>query len=152
MTFGVACLLGHVFLDPPYIRQTASTPNRRLKEVRSRNKSAHPIIVGYVGALYTSIVLGNHPVPVKQTENLFFFESHVRQDVTKRKLADGLRDLGFTVSQTEDQSSRVCSPRGNQVRSTLAGFSLIKASFQESKQDDDSFNRMSASPHGSAAR
>ena len=51
MTLGVA----HVFLDPPY---TAST---RLKEVRSRNKSAHRMIVGFVGALYTSIVLGNHP-------------------------------------------------------------------------------------------
>ena len=37
----------------------------RLKEVRSRNKSAHQIIVGYVGAVYTSILLGNHPVPPK---------------------------------------------------------------------------------------
>ena len=51
-----------------------------------------------MGALYKSIVLGNHPVPLKLIENLFFFFlSHVRQDVTKRKLADGLRDLGFPV-------------------------------------------------------
>ena len=55
MTLGVA----HVFLDPPY---TASTPKKRLKEVRSRKKSAHRMIVGFVGALYTSIVLCNHPV------------------------------------------------------------------------------------------
>ena len=45
-----------------------------------------------------------------RSESLFFFEIHVRQGVTKRKLADGLRDFGFTVLQTEDQSSRVCSP------------------------------------------
>ena len=30
--------------------------------------------------------------------------------VTKRKLAEDLRDLGLTVSQKEDQSTRVCSP------------------------------------------
>ena len=73
-----------------------------------------------------------------------------------RKLADDLRDLSFTVSQTGDQSCSVCSPCSNQVRSTRAGFSFIKASFQDSENDDDSFrflkNRMSASPHGSAAR
>ena len=44
-----------------------------------------------------------------RSESLFF-EIRVRQGVTKRKLADGLRDFGFTVLQTEDQSSRVCSP------------------------------------------
>ena len=85
--------------------QTASTPKSQLKEVRSRNKSAHRIIVGYLGAVYTSIVLGSHPVPVKlrgATENCFFFIESVRQNVTKRKLADDLRDLDFTVSQTED--------------------------------------------------
>ena len=54
-------------------------------------------------------------------------------------LANDLRDLGFTVSQTEDQSSRVCSPCSNQVRSTRARFSFIKASFQESEHDDDNF-------------
>ena len=72
-----------------------------LKEVRSRNKSANRIIVGYLAAVYTS----NHPVPVKlpgTTENCFFFIESVRQNVTKRKLADDLRDLDFTVSQTED--------------------------------------------------
>ena len=36
-----------------------------LKEVRSQNKSAHRIIVGYVGAPHMSIVLSNLPVPVK---------------------------------------------------------------------------------------
>ena len=59
-----------------------------------------------MGALYTSIVLGRLSIPVKlQLENLFF--ESVRQGVTKRKLADDLRDLGFAISQTEDQSSRV---------------------------------------------
>ena len=56
----------------------------------------------------------------------------------KTKIGD-LRDLSFTISQTEDQSSRVCSPCSNQVRITQAGFSFIKASFQESEHDDDSF-------------
>ena len=38
----------------------------RLKEVQNQNKFAHRIIVGYVCAGYTSIVImGNHPVPVK---------------------------------------------------------------------------------------
>ena len=50
-----------------------------------------------------------------------------------------LRDLGFTVSKTEDQSGRVLSPCSNQVISNRAGFSFIKASFQESEHDDDSF-------------
>ena len=36
-----------------------------------------------MGALYTAIVLGNHPVPVKLQR--IFFES-VRQGVTKRKI------------------------------------------------------------------
>ena len=67
-------------------------------------------------------------------------------------------NLFFLYSQTEDQSSRVCSHCSNQssqVRSTRAGFSFINASFQESQHDDDSFRflktRISASPHGSAA-
>ena len=103
-----------------------------------------------MGALYTSIVLGRLSIPVKlQLENLFF--ESVRQGFfTKRKLADDLRDLGFAISQAEDQSGRVCSPCSNQVRSTRAGFSFIKARFQESKDDDDSFrflkNSMSAAP------
>ena len=59
-----------------------------------------------MGALYTSIVLGILPVPVKLYRESFFESVH--QGVTKRKLADGLRDLGFTVLQTQDQSSRVC--------------------------------------------
>ena len=103
-----------------------------------------------MGSLNTSIVLGNYPIPVK-LQRIFF--ERIRQGVlnTKRKLADDLRDLDFTLSQTEDQSSRVCSHCSNQVRGTRAGFSSIKASFQESEHDDDSFRflkyRMSASPH-----
>ena len=54
-------------------------------------------------------------------------------------MAEDLRDLDFTLSQTEDQSSRVCSHCSNQVRGTRAGFSSIKASFQESEHDDDRF-------------
>ena len=56
---------------------------RRLKEVRSQNKFAHRIIVGYVGAGYTSIVLGNHPVPVKLQR---IFSLRLREGVTKQKL------------------------------------------------------------------
>ena len=52
-----------------------------------------------------------------------------------------LRDHDFTVSQTEDQSSRVCSPCSNKVRSTGAEFYIIKTSFQESENDDDRFRR-----------
>ena len=61
-------------------------------------------------------------------------------------MGDHLRDLGFTLSQTvSNQSSRVCSPCSNLVISLRAGFFLIKASFQESVHNDDSFrNRMSA--------
>ena len=51
-----------------------------------------------MGALYTSIVLGILPVPAKLYRESVFESVH--QGVTKRKLADGLRDLGFTVSQT----------------------------------------------------
>ena len=51
--------------------------------VRSRNKSTREIIIGFVGALYTAIVLGNHPVRVELQR--IFFES-VRQGVTKRKI------------------------------------------------------------------
>ena len=60
----------------------------------------------------------------RATENIFFFES-VRQGVCRRNVADDLRDLGFTVSQTEDQLSRIFWPCSNQVRSTRAGFSFF---------------------------
>ena len=69
----------------------------------------------------------------KSRENLFL-RVFVKVLITKRKLAHGLRDLGFTVSQTEDQSSRVCLHCSNQARSTRAGFFFIKASFQEKKK------------------
>ena len=51
-----------------------------------------------------------------------------------------LRDHDFTVSQTEDQSSRVCSPCSYKVRSTWIEFYIIKTSFQ-SEHDDDRFRR-----------
>ena len=62
-----------------------------LKEVRSRNKFAHRIIVGYVGAGYTSIVLGNHPVPVK-LQRIFLLR--LREGVTKQKLKK-ISQVGF---------------------------------------------------------
>ena len=94
-----------------------------------------------MGASYTSTVLRNHPVSVLKLQ-IILIES-VRDGVTKRKLADDfiLRDLNFTVSQTEDQSSRVCSPCSNKVRSTWAEFCITKTSFQESEHDDDSFRK-----------
>ena len=63
----------------------------RLKEVRSQNKFAHRIIVGYVGAGYTSIVLGNHPVPVK-LQRIFLWR--LREGVTKQKLKK-ISQVGF---------------------------------------------------------
>ena len=62
-----------------------------LKEVRSQNKFAHRIIVGYVGAGYTSIVLGNHPVPVK-LQRIFLLR--LREGVTKQKLKK-ISQVGF---------------------------------------------------------
>ena len=50
-----------------------------------------------------------------------------------------LRDLDFTISQTEDQSRRVCSPCSNKVRSTRAEFSVINTSFHEREYGDDGF-------------
>ena len=64
---------------------------RRLKEVRSQNKFAHRIIVGYVGAGYTSIVLANHPVPVK-LQRIFLLR--LREGVTKQKLKK-ISQVGF---------------------------------------------------------
>ena len=64
---------------------------KRLKEVRSQNKFAHRIIVGYVGAGYTSIVLGNHPVPVK-LQRIFLLR--LREGVTKQKLKK-ISQVGF---------------------------------------------------------
>ena len=42
------------------------------------------------------------PVKTVKLRRIVFIES-VRQGVTKQNLADDLRDLDFTVSQTEDQ-------------------------------------------------
>ena len=96
-----------------------------------------------MGDGYTSIVVGNDPVPLK-LQRIFLL-----------RLCEVEKDLGFTVSPTEDQSSRVCSLYSKKVRSTWAElFSVIKISFQESEHDDDRFRfkRMSTSPHGSEAR
>lgn len=47
------------------------------------NKSAHPIVVGYVSAIYMSAALGNHSIPIT-IQRIFGIES-VRQGVTKQK-------------------------------------------------------------------
>ena len=86
-----------------------------------------------MAAGYTSIVLGNHPVPLKQ---LGIFLLRLREGVTKQKLK---MILVLPFRRQLDQSSRVCSPCNNNVRSTYAGFSFIKTSFQESEHYDDSF-------------
>ena len=75
----------------------------------------------------------------KSTENIFL-RVFVKVLITKRKLAHVLRDLGFTVSQTEDQSSGfVCIAVIRLEAPELDFFFIIKASFQESVHDDDSF-------------
>ena len=60
----------------------------------------------------------------KLTENLFF---RVFVKVSQNERWRTIKRFGFTVSQTEDQSSRDCSHCSNQVRSTRAGFSFVKA-------------------------
>ena len=125
MTPGVACLLKHVFLDPPWTASTPKKPAKRGPKPKQIGTSDYCRICGcfvYVNST------GQSFCSRKAKRESSFFES-VCQGVTKRKLADGLRDLDFTVSQTEDQSSRVCSPCSNKVKSTRAGFSFIKASF-----------------------
>ena len=57
-----------------------------LKEVRSQNKSAHLITVGYVGDGYTSIVLCNDPVPLKLQRIFLLRLEGEGEGVTKRKL------------------------------------------------------------------
>ena len=85
---------------------------------------------------------------------VFRFRSRV---LRFRDLGTSCFGLRFRVLRFRNyQSNRDCSPCSNQVRSTRAEFSFIKASFQESEHDDDSFRflkyRMSVSPLGSAAR
>ena len=60
----MACLLKHIFPD------CFNAEKSRLKDFRSQNKSAHRIIVGFVGARYMSIVLGNHPIPVLKLQRI----------------------------------------------------------------------------------
>ena len=100
-----------------------------------------------MGALYTAIVLGNHPVRIKLQR--IFFES-VRQGVTKRKI--------LVLPFRKQKISQVGFVRRAVLRLEAPELDFfIKASFQESEHDDDSFqfkkkNRMSSSPLGSAAR
>ena len=128
MTLGVGCLLKHVFLDT---LQTSSTPKKRAKKGPKPKQIGTLDYCRICGCFVQVNSTGQSSRFCKATENLFF--ESVRQAVPQRKLPDDLRDLGFTVSQIEDQSSSVCSPCSNQVRSTRAGFSFIEASFQESE-------------------
>ena len=128
MTLGVEYLLKAVFLDPPW---TASMPKKPAKRVPRPKKLAHLIIQGRIcGCFVYSNSTGQSSCSRKATANLFW-ECSSRCNKTK--------DLGFTVSQTEDQSSRVCSPC-NLLRLKAPELDFfIKASFQESEHDDDSF-------------
>ena len=105
---------------------------RRLKEVRSQNKFAHRIIVGYVGAGYTSIVLGNHPVPVN-LQRIFLLR--LREGVTKQKLKKIL-----ILRFRKQKISQVVFVRLAVLRLEAHELDFfIKASFQESEHYDDSF-------------
>ena len=127
MTLRVTCLLKHVFLDPPKTASTPKKPANRGPKPKQIGTSDYCRTCGFFEYLNSTGQLSHSS---KATENLF-----LREFVK----ADDLRDLDFTLSQTEDQSSRVCSHCSNQVRGTRAGFSSIKASFQESEHDDDRF-------------
>ena len=82
-----------------------------------------------MGALYTAIVLGNHPVRIKLQR--IFFES-VRQGVTKRKI--------LVLPFRKQKISQVGFVRLAVLRLEAPELDFfIKASFQESKHDDDSF-------------
>ena len=79
----------------------------------------------------------------------------VPEGVTRRKLVDVLRDLGFTVCETKNESSRVCWSCATQIRNNWTGFVFIKSSLEiDSHQEDVDarFKKMSASPHSSAVR
>ena len=62
---------------------------------------------------YLNSILGNYPVPMKLQRESFESVRQVLQNESCGRY--DLRDLSFTVSQTEDQSSRVCSHGSNQV-------------------------------------
>ena len=80
-------------------------------------------------ALYTAIVLGNHPVRVKLQR--IFFES-VRQGVTKRKI--------LVLPFRKQKISQVVFVRLAVLRLEAHELDFfIKASFQESEHYDDSF-------------
>ena len=109
----------------------------RLKEVRSQNKFAHRIIVGYVGAGYTSIVLGNHSVPV-HLQRIFLLR--LREGVTKQKLKkililpfrkQKISQVGFVrfvVIRLEAPGLNVLllKPAFNKVSTAMIAFGLIE--------------------------
>ena len=86
-----------------------------------------------MGALYTAIVLGNHPVPVKLQR--IFFES-VRQGVTKRKILvlpfrkQKISQVGFVclaVLRLEaPELDFLLKPAFKKASTTMIAFSLKK--------------------------
>ena len=140
-TLGVACLLKAC--QPA---STSKKPAKRGPKPKQIGPSNHCRICGWWLYVYSAWQWSRS---LKATENLFIETLWRCYKTTVEK------DLGFTVSPTEDQSSRVCSLYSKKVRSTWAElFSVIKISFQESVHDGDRFRfqRMSTSPHGSEAR
>ena len=113
----------------------------RLKEVRSQNKFVHRIFVGYLGAGYTSIALGNHPVPVKVQRILLL---RLREGVTKRKLKNIL-----TLPIRKQKISQVGFVRLVVIRLEAPGLNvlLLKPAFNKASSDSFRFKRMSALPH-----
>ena len=102
-----------------------------------------------MGDGYTSIVLGNDPVPLK-LQRIFLLR--LCEGVTKRKLKKIL-----VLPLPQQKISQVGFVRFTVKRLEAPGlncFFVIKTSFQESEHDDDRFRfkRMSTSPHGSEAR
>ena len=98
MTLGVARFLRHVFSDC----FNTEKPAKRGPKPEQIGPSDYCRIFGC--CLYVDST-GQSSRSRKATgsyRELFFVIESVRQNVTKRKLADDLRDLDFTVSQTED--------------------------------------------------
>ena len=104
-----------VLFEPCLLRLLQRRKSRL--EVRIRNKSVYPIIVGYLGAVYSSIVLGNHPVPVKlwKLRRIFLLRVFVKCCKTKVRKQKIYSQVGFE-----------CSPCTNKVRSAWAGFCFIE--------------------------
>ena len=122
MALEVVCLLKYVFLEPFLDCFSASTPKKRAKRGPKPKQIGTSDYCRTCGCFVYLNSTGHSSLSLKATENLFFLECSSR----RYKLADDFRDLGFTVSQTEDQASRFCSHCSNQVRSTRAVFFLFK--------------------------